>query len=180
MKSKKGFTLIELLVVVLIIGILAAIAVPQYQKAVLKSRLHTGIPIVASLYQAQQAYYLAHGEYASDVDALDISIPTDDSCTKQQTENYSRYVCSFGTVGLSDGYTDVQFKDPNNVIAYTYYVNDLPTTRLPSGYFAQGSKYCFAKKDSKIAQSVCESFGGEWDEPPSEPSGGSWALFRLN
>ena len=78
LSNKKGFTLIELLVVVLIIGILAAVAVPQYQKAVIKSRAATILPILASIRSAQETYYLAHGDYAQSFDLLDIDIP----CTK--------------------------------------------------------------------------------------------------
>ena len=71
---KKGFTLLELLVVVLIIGILAAIALPQYKKAVTKSKYATLKSLTKSFYQAQQVYYLTNNTYADTFDKLDISI----------------------------------------------------------------------------------------------------------
>ena len=76
---KTGFTLIELLVVVLIIGILAAIALPQYQKAVERSRMAEALQVLGDYATAQSIYYMQHNNFAADLDELnegDITLPT--------------------------------------------------------------------------------------------------------
>ena len=74
---KRAFTLIELLVVVLIIGILAAVALPQYEKAVEKARIAEAVIILRAIATANQEYYLTNGHYAdaNEIDKLTIDIP---------------------------------------------------------------------------------------------------------
>ena len=72
-----GFTLIELLVVVLIIGILAAVAVPQYQKAVRKARIAEAEIVLKAFVDACDMYILQHGNYDDiSMESLDIEVPT--------------------------------------------------------------------------------------------------------
>ena len=106
-----GFTLIELLVVVLIIGILAAVAVPQYQKVVLRSKLAKMKAIVSPFHYAQERYYLNNGTYANSFNILDIDKPV----------SFEGFTCgvwsgAFGNVGCS-------IRDKNNVaiLGYTHY-----------------------------------------------------------
>ena len=66
MKSKKGFTLLELLVVVLIIGILASIALPQYEKAVTKARVASMLPLMKAWRDALAVYNLENDAYCPD------------------------------------------------------------------------------------------------------------------
>ena len=89
-----GFTLIELLVVVLIIGILAAVALPQYQVAVAKSRLSQALVLGKALKDAEEVYFLENGEYTTDFEALNVGVGS-------YTENVA--VANFRDIALSNG-----------------------------------------------------------------------------
>ena len=71
----KGFTLIELLVVVLIIGILSAVALPQYTKAVEKSRATEAMTLLGNLATAEEVYKMSTGTYTNDLSVLDLQLP---------------------------------------------------------------------------------------------------------
>ena len=111
--SVKAFTLIELLVVVLIVGILAAVALPQYQKAVWRSRnvqLKTWVKAVG---ESRLRYYMANGTYPNRFDEMDIDLPpsltectsgeTDDSCRCGNQFRLCIYSSSSPTVRWTDG-----------------------------------------------------------------------------
>ncbi len=88
----RGFTLIELLVVVLIIGILASVALPQYTKAVAKSRYSQLITAGKSLKDAMEVYYMANGNYPQYWGDLDIEFK---GCTADTSARYMLWCDNF-------------------------------------------------------------------------------------
>ena len=103
--TKQGFTLIELLVVVLIIGILAAVALPQYKKAVVKARFAEAISNLSTIGRADSVCQLNKGEECS-MEELDVAVGelgvsnTDIMCTEGAATKYFDYCASDSVAGV--------------------------------------------------------------------------------
>ncbi len=152
--GRNGFTLIELLVVVLIIGILAAVAVPQYQVAVKKAQLARLIPLVKTLKTAEEAYYLANGTYTVDLMSLDIQVPTN-NCTYSPEGYYFNCGEKKETWGIWGD--TIQAGDSD--IRYLQFLDHTEGAR--------GQIVCYSRGD--IARKVCKTLG-----PGEEKSGELW------
>ncbi|WP_428074013.1 type IV pilin protein [Candidatus Avelusimicrobium luingense] len=165
MKNNHAFTLIELLVVILIIGILASVALPQYQKAVDKSRFSNLMGITTTLSQAAEVYYLANGAYPTRFDVLDVDVPATS--------------VSGGTATFPWGYCYV------DAAAITC-LND---TTLKNGYIiyhsnisdsAAGRRVCYALTTQAKSRfdRVCAAFGQLYN-PSAACYGGSCRIYTL-
>ena len=186
-KKNKGFTLIEILVVIVIIAVLAAIGLPHYRVIIFKSHLTRLMPIVHSVYGAQQHYYMVHGTYADSFDELVVSFPDVSKCAKINSVKYrcDKDVFMFADKNFVNNkyYPDVQVqywisgKDDGSKLAYLEVLEDF--THQSGFTLKKGKRYCLAgrKGDQRLVSKVCESLGGILKQEDSQSSG--WKRYEL-
>ncbi len=149
-----AFTLIELLVVVLIIGILTAVAVPQYQKAVNKSRFALLQSMATSYANAVQEYYLANGDYPTHFNTLVLDTPGD----LKQTANPYGSGKDTGTCAHNDEiYCCVLPKKEGQSASIICGRQDYSFAYQKN--FTHKRTECVAKKDNLQAVHLCSSLG---------------------
>lgn len=158
---KNGFTLIEVLVVVLIIGILSAVAVPQYQAAVNKVRFAAVMPLVKALKEAEEVHYLANGSYTADFSALDIALPPDFQEGDVCTGNGKMLLCLLESDDRVYGGSMAGGATRNLYVLY------LDRSAYP------GESVCYAQ-GADDSDALCKSLGGVY-----WTSGGSDGLSRV-
>ncbi len=140
---KKGFTLIELLVVVLIIGVLSAVALPQYTKAVERARATEAMTNLRAIVTAQEMYKMANGEPTTDFEKLDIQLAG-------SVDKYGRLILPhfMYVLEIRDSekeYETIAYREGNGSGEQSYYI-----------YYSYKKRFsCVAQQEA--AKSICST-----------------------
>ena len=153
-----GFTLIELLVVVLIIGILAAVALPKYELAVEKSRASKALAAARAIKDAEEVYYMANGVYTNDLTQLDVTVPIPDGF--------------HGSINLDQSYV-LLTRDQNGFAYQILFAFDGRKT-FAGGQNLTGVHYCLASISSEKGIRLCAGYG------PLLYEDSSFKRYRIN
>ena len=160
MTNKKGFTLIELLVVVLIIGILAAIALPQYKQAVDRTELSKLQTYAKSLSDAYSRYYLAGNKFANSgteyFDYMDVDFPYE---KRKGGYGYRCRINADNYCCIAPMYSHSIWCGKTNY-RFGIWINSITTSP---------KVWCVAKQDDPRALKLCEKL---WDRNKSWQSTG--------
>ena len=157
-----GFTLIELLVVVLIIGILAAVALPQYQKTVLKSRVIGAMVACDALFQASERYRLANGSWPISLEELDVDMPG--NLTQSTQIRGNGFTCSLFRADSPSASGAVMCNVPEKGVGIRRFFTN------------PDKRYCYAETSISLAHSVCQNMSNR--KEPSHVSG-SFSYYLL-
>ena len=129
----------------LIIGILAAVALPQYKFAVDKARFNKLISMVKNIIKAEEVYYLSNGKYTDSWKEIDISFPgTIKGVYLSSNEGWTLQLASSGMIIATDKYLP-------NIVLYVGYSH--PDNKNWTNQYA-----CYAKQTSEQAQNFCRRF----------------------
>lgn len=162
-----GFTLIELLVVVLVIGILVAVAVPQYETAVDKARFSTLMALTKAIKTDQEVFYLANGFYSADLNDLAGSLPDGWAISENgQSASDDRQLISIS----------------NGAFVYMRNRDAIPPANSFMMYYDHtnpGVIHCYAYLgDGERGERLCRAFGGIKISEFGD-CGGGCSIYRL-
>ncbi|MDD5005905.1 MAG: prepilin-type N-terminal cleavage/methylation domain-containing protein [Candidatus Omnitrophica bacterium] len=135
---RDGFTLIELIIVIIVIGILASIALPRYQRIAEKSRVAEAKNILSTIRSAQLTYYAQYGAYCgADISPLDVTIDNYGTNYGKYFRYWGRVAAIGGLVGVATRRTDVEYY-LGNATGYSIYIDENGAISMGGGYSQYG------------------------------------------